>query len=92
VTSHGSPVRGPDLLGPVVCNLAGILMVAVAWVAASGQPAFGSQLPYANLGAAGAVLAGAGNVVYLVGARRLLRRRMGRLAADLGRAAGRDRG
>ena len=51
----------------------------------SGHPSFGAQLPSVNLGVAGVLLAGAGDVVYLVGTRRLLRRRMGRLPAGLGR-------
>ena len=52
---------------------------------ASGHASFGAQLPSVNLGVAGVLLAGAGDVVYLVGTRRLLRRRMGRLPAGLGR-------
>jgi len=79
------PQRGPDVLGPVVCNVAGILLLAVAWVVSSGHPSFRAQLPSVNLGVAGVLLAGAGDVVYLVGARRLLRRRMGSLPAGLGR-------
>jgi drug/metabolite transporter (DMT)-like permease len=79
------PQRGPDVLGPVVCNVAGVLLLAVAWVVTSGHPSFRAQLPSVNLGVAGVVLAGAGDVVYLVGARRLLRRRMGSLPAGLGR-------
>jgi hypothetical protein len=79
------PQRGPDVLGPVVCNVAGILLLAVAWVVSSGHPSFRAQLPSVNLGVAGVLLAGAGDVVYLVGARRLLRRRMGNLPAGLRR-------
>lgn len=79
------PQRGPDVAGPVVCNVAGILLLSVAWAVASGHPSFVAQLPSVNLGVAGVLLAGAGDVVYLVGTRRLLRRRMGRLPAGLGR-------
>jgi len=79
------PQRGPDVLGPVVCNGAGILLLAVAWVVTSGHASLGAQLPSVNLGVAGVLLTGAGDVVYLVGTRRLLRRRMGRLPAGLGR-------
>lgn len=79
------PQRGPDVAGAVVCNAAGILLLAVAWAVTSGHPSFGAQLPSVNLGVAGVLLAGAGDVVYLVGTRRLLRRRIGRLSAGLGR-------
>jgi len=53
------PQRGPDVLGPVVCNVAGILLLVVAWVVTSGHPSFGAQLPSVNLGVAGVLLANA---------------------------------
>ena len=81
-----APARGPDLLGPVVCNVAGIVLVVVAWVATSGQPANAAQIPYVNLGIGGVILAGAGDLVLLVGTRRLLRQRIWRLTASLQRA------
>ncbi len=77
----GRAGRGPNLLGPVVCNVAGVLLVVGGWMAVAHQPGFGDQLAYFNLGAAGVILAGVGDVVFLFGFRDLLRRRMGRLAA-----------
>jgi hypothetical protein len=74
---------GPDLLGPLVCNLAGGLMILAAWAATSGQADFGRQLPYLDLGAAGVILAGTGDVVFLLGCRRMVRRRIARVASAL---------
>jgi len=77
----GDPLRfGPDLMGPLVCNLAGGLMILAAWVATSGQADLARQIPYVNLGAAGAILAGAGDAVFLLGCRRMVRRRIARVA------------
>jgi hypothetical protein len=73
--------RGPHLLGSAVCNAAGALLVVAAWVAASGQSGPDDQLSSFNLGAAGVILAGIGDVAFLFKFRDLLRRRMGRLAA-----------
>ena len=74
----GRAVRtsGPDLVGPVVLVLVGLAIIVAAWAAASGQDQLGDQLPYLNLGVAGAVIAAAGNVLYLRSYRDLVRDRI----------------
>ena len=73
---------GPDLVGPVTMNLVGIAIVLAAWAGASGQESLGPQLPYLNLGVAGAVIAAAGNVLYLIGFRGLVHARLDDLQID----------
>jgi hypothetical protein len=56
----------PDLIGPVVLNLAGILLLVLGWAGAQGQDLVGPQLPYVNLAVGGVILAGAGNMLHLL--------------------------
>jgi len=64
-------------------EVAGIVLVIVAWIAASGQVQLAAQLPYVNLGAGGVIMAGAGDVIYLISARHLLARRIAGVAGRL---------
>jgi drug/metabolite transporter (DMT)-like permease len=76
MSGRGRRRRGPELVGPVVLVLVGLAVVVAAWAGASGQDKLGPQLPYLNLAVAGAVVAAAGNVLYLVGYRGLIRDRL----------------
>lgn len=69
-------IPGPDLVGPAVLVVVGLAIIVAAWAAASGQDQLGDQLPYLNLGVAGAVIAAAGNVLYLTSYRNLVRDRI----------------
>jgi hypothetical protein len=71
--------RSPDVLATLLCNAVGIALLIASWVAASGQPAVGPQLPYVNLGVAGVIMAGAGDALYLHAMTRVVTRRRARL-------------
>lgn len=72
------PTR-PDVVGPVVLELAGVLLIVLAWFGAHGESTVAPQLVYLNLGVGGVVLAGSGNAVHLLGLRRAVRRRRAEL-------------
>ncbi|MGI8662548.1 MAG: hypothetical protein ACR2LQ_04960 [Acidimicrobiales bacterium] len=65
----------PDLIGPFVLNLAGIVLIVLAWIATSGRDQVGEQIAYVNLAVGGAILTGTGNAVLLNGYRRAVRSR-----------------
>jgi hypothetical protein len=67
--------RLPDLLGPVVLVLVGLVLVVVAWVGSAAQDTVSPQLSFVNLGASGVVLVGVGCAVHLLNLRRAVRRR-----------------
>jgi drug/metabolite transporter (DMT)-like permease len=64
---------------------AGALLLLIGWIVISGQSGFSAQLPYLNLAVGGALLAAAGNALYLVQFRRAVRERLEVLAG--GRSA-----
>lgn len=78
--SAGRP-RLPDVTGPVVLELVGVLVVVLAWVGANAEDTVAPQFLFLNLGIGGVVLAGAGNVLHLLGLRRAVRRRRAEVTA-----------
>jgi hypothetical protein len=75
----------PDVLTPLVLNVVGFAMLIAGWVAASGEDTFSRQQPYIDLAVGGAVVAGAGDLTYLLARRWAIRRRVASLrAADAG--------
>jgi hypothetical protein len=71
----------PDAVVPLVLTVVGIALVIGAWVAVSGEPSFSRQLGYVNLGVAGLVVAGVGQVYFLVSRRRAVRTRIASMGA-----------
>jgi hypothetical protein len=67
--------RLPELLGPVVLILVGLVLVVVAWVGSAAQDTVSPQLTFVNLGASGVVLVGVGCAIHLLNLRRAVRRR-----------------
>lgn len=71
----------PDLVGPVVLVLAGLLLLVLGWLGVRGEETVGGQLVHLNLAVGGVVLVGTGGGVHLLGLRRAVRRRRTQLAA-----------
>ena len=71
----------PDVIGPVVLELAGVLLIVLAWFGANGESTVAPQFVYLNLGVGGVVLAGTGNAIHLLGLRRAVRRRRADVSA-----------
>jgi hypothetical protein len=79
--SDGSavPWRIGDLVLLYLVNLAGLILILVAWFEASGDLTIRAQIPWVNVGVAGIIVAGAGNLLWLLTGRRAvgeLRRRL----------------
>jgi hypothetical protein len=64
-----------------VLELAGILLLVLAWIGARSESSVAPQFVYLNLGIGGVVLAGTGNAIYLLGLRRAVRRRRADVSA-----------
>jgi hypothetical protein len=68
----GSPVpwRIGHLVVVYVVNLTGLLLIVVAWIEVSGQLTLRAQIPWVDVGVAGIIVAGAGNVLWMLTGRR----------------------
>jgi hypothetical protein len=64
------PWRLPDLLLLYLANLAGLLLIVTAWFEASGATSQDTQILWLDVGTAGVIVAGAGNVLWLLSGRR----------------------
>jgi hypothetical protein len=53
-----------------VCAVGGLLVIGVAWFGASSSVTLNSQLRWADVGVAGLILLGAGNIAWLLTGRR----------------------
>jgi hypothetical protein len=73
------PWRIGDLILTYLVNVAGLILILVGWFEASGNLTIHDQIPWLNLGVTGIIVAGAGNVLWLLTGRRAvgeLRRRL----------------
>ncbi len=73
------PWRIGDLIVVYLANLAGLILVLVAWFEVSGELTIHAQIPWVDVGVTGIIVAGAGNVLWLLTGRRAageLRRRL----------------
>lgn len=77
------PWTTTDLLHWHLTAGAGALAIAVGWIGSSGTAALGSQYGWLSLAVAGLALTGAGNCLWLLGARRAIRGRRRVLVATL---------
>jgi hypothetical protein len=59
-----------DLLLLYLANVAGLLLILVAWFEASGAVDLNAQIVWLNVGAIGVIVAGSGNVLWLLTGRR----------------------
>jgi hypothetical protein len=64
------PWRVGELVSLYCFNLAGLVLILLAWFQVSGQVDLGSQMRWLNAGVAGVIVAGAGNVLWLMAGRR----------------------
>ncbi len=85
-----APWRAPHLLLLAVTTGGGLLLVMASWVGASGSVELGHQVAWSNVGAAGVIVLGTGNVVWFLAGRRavgeLRRAMLANLRRDLGDA------
>jgi protein-S-isoprenylcysteine O-methyltransferase Ste14 len=63
----------------VVLNVVGLVLLVLGWMAVSGKVTLSDQAPYLNIAVAGLLLAGVGNALYLMAARRTLEARLARV-------------
>jgi hypothetical protein len=89
--SDQSPVpwRIGDLVLVYLVNLAGLVLILIAWFEASDLLTIRAQIPWVNVGVTGIIVAGAGNVLWLLTGRRSvgdLRRRLTPRLPGSGRA------
>ena len=66
------PWTGRDLTVVVVLNVVGLAAIVAGWRCASGATVLADQFPATNLTVVGLIVAGAGNVAWLVSVRRTL--------------------
>jgi len=64
------PWRTVDLIVLYAANVIGAVLLLAAWLAASGSVSPDGQVPWLNLALAGIIVAGSGNVVWLLAGRR----------------------
>jgi len=63
-------------LPTVVLNVVGLILLVAGWATVSGEVTLADQAPYMNLAFAGLLLAGIGNALYIMAARRALEQRL----------------
>jgi hypothetical protein len=64
------PWQVPDLLRLYLANISGMLLIVVAWFEASGAASQDAQILWLDVGIVGVIVAGAGNVLWLLTGRR----------------------
>jgi hypothetical protein len=69
-----APWSRRDLLRAAVLNALGLAAILGGWIWASGRNLLGDQFPAANLTVVGLILAGAGNISWLLSGRRAVGR------------------
>lgn len=78
----GSPWQGPDFVVAVGLNVLGAVVILTGAVWADGLDEVTRQFPAANLSVAGLLVAGFGNIAWLLSGRRAVSRRRGRVLVD----------
>ena len=81
---HDTPWAGRDLVVVVVLNLVGVGAIVGGWLWASGRTVLADQFAGANLTVGGLIVAGAGNIVWLLSGRRAVGRAKVALFGSLG--------
>jgi hypothetical protein len=71
---HDTPWAGRALVAVVVLNLVGVSAIVGGWLWASGRTVLADQFPGANLTVVGLIVAGAGNISWLLSGRRAIGR------------------
>jgi protein-S-isoprenylcysteine O-methyltransferase Ste14 len=79
MTRKARELHQPPERQAVVLNVVGLVLLAAGWAAVSGKVTLADQAPYLNLSVAGILLAGIGNALYLMAARRTLEMRLHRV-------------
>jgi hypothetical protein len=67
---HSVPWQVGDLMLLYLTNVAGLLLIVVGWYEASGALSQDAQILWLDLGIVGVIVAGAGNVLWLLTGRR----------------------
>jgi hypothetical protein len=81
---HDTPWAGRALVVVVVLNVIGVGAIVGGWLWASGRTVLADQFPAANLTVVGLIVAGAGNVAWLLSGRRAVGRAKVALFGPLG--------
>jgi hypothetical protein len=79
------PWRPGDFFTAYVCAAAGLLVICMAWLGASSSVNVDSQVRWADLGVAGLIVLGTGNILWLLTGRRAVGKLRRDVIATLGR-------
>jgi hypothetical protein len=74
ISTQAVPWTGRDRLVVVGLNLIGLVAIVTGWLWAGGRSLLADQFPATNLTVVGLIVAGAGNVAWLLSARRTIGR------------------